>query len=71
MGISFAHARFGDAARQSGSLGPAETTFEATYSFGINSHLSIQPDVQYVMSPSGDPTIADAVVIGSRVIASW
>jgi porin len=69
-GISFAHARFGDATRQSG-LGPAETTFEATYSFNLNSHLTLQPDIQYVMSPGGDPTIADAVVLGSRVIASW
>jgi len=70
-GISFAHARFGDAARQAGSLGSAETTFEATYSFNINSHLTLQPDIQYVMSPAGDPAIADAIVVGSRVIASW
>jgi len=39
--------------------------------FGINDHLTIQPDVQYVMSPSGDRTIGDALVLGSRVIASW
>ena len=70
-GISFAHARFGDAARTAGSLGAAETTFEATYSFNINSHLTIQPDTQYVMSPSGDPTLPDSLVLGSRFIASW
>ena len=70
-GISFTHARFGDVARQAGSLSPAETTFEATYSFNINSHLNLQPDLQYVMSPSGDRAIPDAVVLGSRVIASW
>jgi porin len=52
-------------------LDPAETTIEATYSFGVNSHLSIQPDLQYVMSPSGDPAIGNALVIGSRVVASW
>jgi porin len=71
VGLSFAHARFGDAARQAGSLGPAETTLEATYSFNINSHLTVQPDMQYVMSPGGDPGIGDALVLGSRVIASW
>jgi len=70
-GLSFAHARFGDAARQAGGLEPAETVFEATYSFNLNSHLTLQPDMQYVISPGGDPTIQDALVLGSRVIASW
>jgi porin len=70
-GLSFAHARFGDAARQAGLLGQAETIIEATYGFNINSHLNVQPDMQYVMSPSGDPAIADALVLGSRFIASW
>jgi carbohydrate-selective porin OprB len=45
--------------------------FEATYSFNLNSHLTLQPDMQYVISPGGDPTIQDALVLGSRVIASW
>ena len=71
VGLSFAHARFGNAARQAGSLGAAETTFEGTYSFNVNSHLTVQPDVQYVMRPSGDPSIPDAVILGSRVIATW
>jgi len=70
-GLSFAHARFGGDWRQSAALGPAETTLEATYSFGVNSHLSVQPDFQYVISPSGDPAIADSLVLGSRFIASW
>jgi porin len=71
VGLSFTRSQFSGAARRAGSLDPAETTLEATYSFGINSHLSIQPDIQYVMSPSGDPAIQDAVVIGSRVVATW
>jgi porin len=71
VGLSFAHARFGEAARQSASLGPAETTFEATYSFNINAHLTLQPDLQYVMSPSGDLAIGDALVLGSRIVAAW
>jgi len=70
-GLSFTHARFGDAARQSGLLEQAETVIETTYSFNINSHLNIQPDIQYVMSPAGDASIPDALVVGSRVSASW
>jgi porin len=70
-GISFAHARFGDDARLAAGLSAAETTFEATYSFNINSHLSVQPDLQYVMSPGGDPTLQDSLVLGSRLTASW
>jgi porin len=71
LGVSFAHARFGEAARQSALLAAAETTLEATYSFTLNSHVTLQPDIQYVMSPGGDPAIADALVLGSRVMASW
>jgi len=70
-GLSFAHARFGDDARTAAGLNAAETTFEATYSFNINSHLTLQPDAQYVLSPGGDPTVADALVFGSRITAAW
>jgi carbohydrate-selective porin OprB len=49
----------------------AEITLETTYSFNVNSHLTLQPDVQYVMSPAGDPAIDDALIVGTRVIASW
>ena len=70
-GLSFTHARFGDAARQAGLLGQAETTIEATYSFNINEHLNVQPDIQYVMSPSGDASIPNALVLGSRFVATW
>jgi porin len=70
-GLSFTRSQFGGPARRSGSLNPAETTLEATYSFGINSHLIVQPDIQYVISPGGDPVIENAFVIGSRIIATW
>ena len=75
-GVAFSRVQFGRPARQaalaSGStLGPAETTFEASYSFNINSHLSVQPDLQYVISPSGDPALGNVLVVGSRLIATW
>jgi carbohydrate-selective porin OprB len=49
----------------------AETTFEASYSFNINDRLTLQPDLQYVISPSGDPGLGNALVVGSRLIATW
>lgn len=71
-GIAVAHAHFGDPARRSGAVtGIAETNLEATYSFALNEHLSIQPDFQYVISPSADKAIPNAAVIGLRVTAAW
>lgn len=32
---------------------PAETSYEATYVWGVSEHFSLQPDVQYVVHPSG------------------
>ena len=70
VGVSVARAWFGAPARDILGMGVAETTWEATYSFAVNSHFSLQPDIQYVMSPSGGPT-PDALVLGSRITASW
>ena len=70
VGLSAAHAWFGGPARSQLGMGKAETAIEATYSFAVNSHFSLQPDIQYVMSPSGGPT-PNAVVVGSRVMAAW
>lgn len=70
-GLAVTCIQFSDAARQAGGLDAAETTLEATWSFNVNDHLSIQPDVQYVISPGGAPAIGDALVVGSRFIANW
>jgi porin len=71
LGIGFSRVQFGQAARLATGSGFAETTFEASYSFNINSRLSLQPDLQYVVSPSGDPTLGNALVVGSRIVATW
>jgi porin len=70
-GIAFTRVQFGQPARLATGSGYAETTFEASYSFNINDKLTLQPDLQYVVSPSGDPTLGNALVVGSRVIATW
>ena len=52
-------------------LGRTETILEATYSDELVHGVSLQPDVQYVIHPSADPSIADALVVGLRLTLSW
>ena len=70
-GVAFSRVQFGQPARLAAGSGYAETTLEASYSFNINEKLTLQPDLQYVVSPSGDPTLGNALVVGSRIIATW
>jgi len=44
----------------------SETGFEITYSDRILPHVSIQPDLQYVLNPAGGGAVRDAVVVGLR-----
>lgn len=44
----------------------SETGFEITYSDRILPHVSIQPDLQYVLNPAGGGAVPDALVIGLR-----
>ena len=56
-----------EAARANGSsLRDAETTLEATYGYAFSDWLNIQPDLQYVIHPSGLPQLRNATVIGVR-----
>lgn len=52
-------------------LRDAETIIEATYSDEIVNGVSLQPDVQYVIHPSADPTIRNALVLGVRLTIGW
>ena len=70
-GLAINRAGFGapacEAARASGSsLRDAETTLEATYGYAFSDWLNIQPDLQYVIHPSGLPQRRNATVIGVR-----
>lgn len=47
-------------------LGRAETGFELTYQHPLSEYLSVQPDLQYVLNPSADPGIRDALIVGVR-----
>jgi len=76
VGIAVTHVGFGAPARRAAlaadtDLKAGETTFETTYAFSLDSHLTLQPDLQFVLSPGGDAGLGDAIVVGSRVIATW
>ena len=76
VGFAIARAGFGRGARYAGALqgrdiGASETDLEATYRYAFKDWLNIQPDVQYVISPSGDRHIPNALVVGLRLAFSY
>lgn len=48
-----------------------ECTFDAYYNIQLNEHLAVQPELQYILNPSGSATVNDALVGGVRVSASF
>ncbi|MDC7684772.1 carbohydrate porin [Asticcacaulis sp. BYS171W] len=68
VGLAVAQARFGRLYAESlGTRLVPETTIEVTYRYEIRSGLSVQPDVQYIRHPAGDPMTEDALVVGLRL----
>ena len=72
IGLSFADAGFGERYRRGQRLagqevGGHELVLEAVYSALLAPWLRVQPDVQYVIDPGGDPRLGDALVVGLRV----
>ena len=51
-------------------VGRAETGFELSYQHPLTSFLAVQPDVQYILNPSADPSIKDAIVVGMRFVVT-
>jgi porin len=45
----------------------AETVIELNYQVTLTNWLSITPDIQYVIRPSGSSAIKNAVVLGTQV----
>ncbi len=64
-GISINHAIVVRPGTPNGPLA-AETGIELTYRYLARDWLAVQPDAQYVIHPSGDPSVGNAVVIGVR-----
>ncbi len=66
LGFAVAHGWTSDGYRDMTGAGPGETVFELTYRRSVTPFLALQPNLQYVMSPSADPMTDDALVIGLR-----
>lgn len=71
IGIAVARVRFGERYRRASalagqSLEAGETNIEITYRMPLTPWLTLQPDVQYVLDPSGVPGRRNALAIGLR-----
>jgi len=61
-----------ESAAQNGGGNPSvEAVLEASYLIQLTQNLSIQPDLQYVIQPSGSGNIPNALVLGLQVIAQF
>jgi porin len=72
LGIAIARARLGTPYRRRLALAGeasdrAETNIELTYRAALTPWLTLQPDVQYVINPSGNPVLRNALLVGLRV----
>jgi porin len=67
MGLAVIGAFISPEYRRVNDAGRSEIVAEATYRAPITSWLAVQPNLQYVRSPSADPSIDDAWVVGLRV----
>jgi porin len=76
LGIAVAAALFGEPYRRAQRLAglrtkKAEVNIELSYRAPITSWLTVQPDIQYVINPGGDPDLRDAIVGGVRVEVAY
>ena len=72
LGVAFAYGHLSNNPPDNeGRSNPGyEIVLEATYQIEVVSWLSLQPDLQYVIHPSGT-NIANALVLGARTTVSF
>ena len=68
LGFAIARAEIAGDARRAEGLPRAETTFEASYQAKLGDAFAVQPDLQYVVDPSGRAGRPNAMVVGLRFI---
>jgi porin len=71
IGVAIGSAEFGEPYRraftdQGRSSQARELSIETSYRAPITPWLTLQPDIQYVIHPGGEPDVADALVLGLR-----
>jgi porin len=67
LGVSFACAWFGERHRALTDTGARELVVEGAYRWVVARWLSLEPDVQYVIDPSGRRDVPDALVLALRI----
>jgi porin len=71
LGVGFAYGHLNNNPQGDGSSNPGyEMVLETTYQIELTPWLSLQPDVQYVIHPSGTD-IPNAFVLGARATVSF
>jgi porin len=68
LGLAVGHAIVGEPAANGLGLHKAETSFELTYQMKISRRLVVQPDLDYVRHPAGEPHARDGLGIGVRFV---
>ena len=70
-GVALGWVEFGRDFRHVTNSERREVKLEFTYEAVISDHISVQPDLQLIFSPSGDPALNNAVAIGLRTTLSF
>ena len=72
LGVAFAYGHLSNNPQENhgGSFPGYEMVLEATYQMELTPWLTLQPDVQYVIHPSG-ADIANALVLGAQATVSF
>ncbi|WP_394762178.1 carbohydrate porin [Phenylobacterium sp.] len=68
LGFAVSRAAIAPAAQRLQGLRAAETTWEATYQVKVADWIAVQPDVQYLVHPSGRAGLPNVLVVGLRVV---
>lgn len=73
-GLSFAYAKTGKTAKDSAAiegetLEKGELNIELTYAYTVNTHLALQPNIQFIKN-AGARDIATSTVLGLRLVLS-
>ena len=68
LGVAFSLARTGDTFRRATAGASSELDIELTWQLPLSDHVTVQPDIQYVVNPGANPALGNALVAGLRVV---
>jgi len=70
LGFAVAHAIMGTPAVKALGASSAETSLEATYQLKVSERFALQPDIQYLLHPSGVAGARNSLGIGLRIVVA-